>query len=136
MSRLLVFQHVAAEPLGTLDPLIRRRGHRVRFKNYERHPDAQLNTDRYRGLIVPPAHNAAIQVTDSTLLVDWNTADEQATADRAAAAREAARRAAEEGTPELGPIDIVLVVQSLIVLFIAAPPLVRSIFRLKAPTAA
>jgi simple sugar transport system permease protein len=36
---------------------------------------------------------------------------------------------AETGTP----IDIVLVVQSLIVLFIAAPPLVRSIFRLRAP---
>jgi GMP synthase (glutamine-hydrolysing) len=52
MPRLLVFQHVAAEPLGTLDPLIRRRGHRIRFKNFERHPDAQLNTDRYRGLIV------------------------------------------------------------------------------------
>ncbi|MGH8076763.1 MAG: type 1 glutamine amidotransferase [Lysobacter sp.] len=52
MSRLLVFQHVAAEPLGTLDPLIRRRGHRVRFTNFERHPDAQPNTDRYRGLIV------------------------------------------------------------------------------------
>ncbi|HEX6886927.1 MAG TPA: ABC transporter permease [Candidatus Nanopelagicales bacterium] len=33
------------------------------------------------------------------------------------------------------PIDIVLVVQSLIVLFIAAPPLVRRIFRLKAPQA-
>ena len=32
--------------------MIRRRGHRVRFKNFERHPDAQLNTDRYRGLIV------------------------------------------------------------------------------------
>lgn len=31
------------------------------------------------------------------------------------------------------PIDIVLVVQSLIVLFIAAPPLVRAIFRLPAP---
>lgn len=34
------------------------------------------------------------------------------------------------------PIDIVLVVQSLIVLFIAAPPLVRAIFRLPAPDAA
>ncbi|WP_246150161.1 ABC transporter permease [Agromyces intestinalis] len=34
------------------------------------------------------------------------------------------------------PIDIVLVVQSLIVLFIAAPPLVRSIFRLPAPGSA
>lgn len=52
MSCLLVFQHVAAEPLGTLDPLIRRRGHRIRFKNFERHPEAQLNVDRYRGLIV------------------------------------------------------------------------------------
>ena len=31
------------------------------------------------------------------------------------------------------PIDIVLVIQSLIVLFIAAPPLVRSIFRLPDP---
>ena len=28
------------------------------------------------------------------------------------------------------PVDIVLVVQSLIVLFIAAPPLIRAIFRL------
>ncbi|MDO5738830.1 MAG: ABC transporter permease [Ornithinimicrobium sp.] len=33
------------------------------------------------------------------------------------------------------PIDIVLVVQSLIVLLIAAPPLVRSVFRLPAPGA-
>ena len=52
MSRLLVFQHVAAEPLGTLDPLIRRCGHRIRFKNFERHPDARPNTDRYHGLVV------------------------------------------------------------------------------------
>jgi len=52
MPRLLVFQHVAAEPLGTLDPLIRGRGHRIRFANFERHPDAQPNIDRYRGLIV------------------------------------------------------------------------------------
>jgi general nucleoside transport system permease protein len=34
------------------------------------------------------------------------------------------------------PVDIVLVVQSLIVLFIAAPPLVRTIFRLPTPGAA
>lgn len=52
MPRILVFQHVAAEPLGTLDPLIRRRGHRVRFVNFERHPDAEPNIDRYRGLVV------------------------------------------------------------------------------------
>jgi GMP synthase (glutamine-hydrolysing) len=52
MPRLLVFQHVAAEPLGTLDPLIRARGHRIRFHNFERHPEAQPSVDRYRGLIV------------------------------------------------------------------------------------
>jgi len=52
MSRLLVFQHVAAEPLGTLDRLIRRRGHRIRFANFERQPDFEPNVDRYRGLIV------------------------------------------------------------------------------------
>lgn len=52
MSRILVFQHVAAEPLGTLDPLIRRRGHRIRFINFERDPEAQPNVERYRGLVV------------------------------------------------------------------------------------
>lgn len=52
MPRILVFQHVAAEPLGTLDPLIRSRGHRIRFVNFERDPQAQPDVDRYRGLIV------------------------------------------------------------------------------------
>jgi GMP synthase (glutamine-hydrolysing) len=52
MSRILVFQHVAAEPLGTLDPLIRGRGHRIRFVNFDRQPDAEPNVDRYRGLVV------------------------------------------------------------------------------------
>jgi GMP synthase (glutamine-hydrolysing) len=52
MPRLLVFQHVAVEPLGTLDALIRARGHRIRFHNFERQPDAVPEVDRYRGLIV------------------------------------------------------------------------------------
>ncbi|MEZ5545191.1 MAG: gamma-glutamyl-gamma-aminobutyrate hydrolase family protein [Lysobacteraceae bacterium] len=52
MPRILVLQHVAAEPLGTLDPLIRARGHRIRYVNFEREPEAQPNLDRYRGLIV------------------------------------------------------------------------------------
>jgi len=52
MPKILVLQHVAAEPLGTLDPLIRRRGHRVRFVNFERDPHAIPNIDRYRGLVV------------------------------------------------------------------------------------
>ena len=67
MSRLLVFQHVAAEPLGTLDPLIRRRGHRIRFKNFERHPDAQLNVDRYRGLVVLGAVPTRLNALDLKL---------------------------------------------------------------------
>jgi GMP synthase (glutamine-hydrolysing) len=52
MPRILVFQHVAVEPLGTLDALIRARGHRIRFHNFERHPDAEPDVERYRGLIV------------------------------------------------------------------------------------
>jgi GMP synthase (glutamine-hydrolysing) len=52
MPRLLVFQHVAVEPLGTLDALIRARGHRIRFHNFERHPHAEPNVDPYRGLVV------------------------------------------------------------------------------------
>jgi GMP synthase (glutamine-hydrolysing) len=52
MSRLLVFQHVAAEPLGSLHRLIRQRGHRIKFVNFERDPQAVPCMDRYRGLIV------------------------------------------------------------------------------------
>jgi GMP synthase (glutamine-hydrolysing) len=52
MPRLMVFQHVAAEPLGTLHARIRARGHRIRFHNFQRHPDAQPNVDRYHGLVV------------------------------------------------------------------------------------
>ena len=52
MARVLVFQHVAAEPLGTLDPMLRNRGHRLRYVNFNRHPDAQPQVDRYDALIV------------------------------------------------------------------------------------
>lgn len=52
MSRFLVFQHVAAEPAGTLDALLRRRGHRLRFVNFERDPEAQPRVEGYDGLIV------------------------------------------------------------------------------------
>ncbi|WP_029263985.1 MULTISPECIES: DUF499 domain-containing protein [unclassified Microbacterium] len=56
-------------------------------------------TGRYRGLIVPPDHRSALQVTDSTILVDWSKAEEQASAERAAAARDA------EGSTPIGPVD-------------------------------
>ncbi len=52
MARILVFQHVAAEPLGTFDPLIRARGHRIRYLNFSREPDSQPNNQRYDALVV------------------------------------------------------------------------------------
>ncbi len=52
MRRLLVFQHVAHEILGILDPILREAGFRIRYVNFERQPDAKPTLDRYHGLIV------------------------------------------------------------------------------------
>ncbi len=52
MARVLVLQHVAAEPLGVLDPMLRGRGHRIRYVNFARDPDTQPRLDRYQALIV------------------------------------------------------------------------------------
>lgn len=52
MSRLMVFQHVATEPLGTLHARIRARGHRIRFHNFQRDPNARPDIDGYHGLVV------------------------------------------------------------------------------------
>lgn len=48
----MVLKHVAAEPLGLLDPMIRERGHRIRYVNFQRHPDAAPTLDRYQALVV------------------------------------------------------------------------------------
>ncbi len=87
MSRILVFQHVAAEPLGTLDPLIRRRGHRIRFVNFERQPDARPSMDRYRGLVV---------------LGGPMNVDEQASRPHLRTELEVIGQALEQGKPVLG----------------------------------
>ena len=52
MPKILVFQHVAHEILGTLDPLLRDAGFRIKYVNFERHPDAEPNLEGYDGLIV------------------------------------------------------------------------------------
>ena len=52
MAKVLVFQHVPAEPLGTLDPMLRNCGHRIRYVNFHRHPDAHPDVSRYDALIV------------------------------------------------------------------------------------
>ncbi len=62
------------------------------------------DTGRYRGLVVPPDSNASIQVTNSTLLIDAEKAQEQIDSDRAAA-REAAARQTENGVESVGPDD-------------------------------
>ncbi len=50
--KLLVFQHVAFEILGTLNPLLKDAGFRIRYVNYSRHPDAEPNIEGYHGLVV------------------------------------------------------------------------------------
>jgi GMP synthase (glutamine-hydrolysing) len=52
MPRLLVFQHVAHEILGTLDPLLRGSGFRIKYVNFERHPGFEPSLEGYDGLIV------------------------------------------------------------------------------------
>jgi GMP synthase (glutamine-hydrolysing) len=52
MARIIVFQHVAYEPLGTLDPLIRSQKHRIRYVNFGRYPDAIPSIEGYDALII------------------------------------------------------------------------------------
>ncbi len=52
MARLLVFQHVPYEILGTLNPLFKRCGFRIRYVNFGRHPDAEPCLNGYDGLVV------------------------------------------------------------------------------------
>jgi len=52
MGKLLVFQHVPYEILGTFDPLLKNEGFRVRYINFGREPDPEVNIGKYDGLIV------------------------------------------------------------------------------------
>jgi len=52
MRRVLVFQHVAHEILGTLNPLLKSAGFRIRYVNFGRNPDARPSLDGYEGLVV------------------------------------------------------------------------------------
>ena len=52
MKKLLVCQHVAFEILGTLDPLLRGAGFRIRYVNFSREPEARPCLDGYHGVIV------------------------------------------------------------------------------------
>jgi GMP synthase (glutamine-hydrolysing) len=52
MKKLLVFQHIAHELLGTLNPMLKRAGFRIRYVNFARHSDARPSLDGYDGLVV------------------------------------------------------------------------------------
>lgn len=87
MRKLLVFQHVATEPLGTLDPLFRRAGFRIRYVNYERRPEHAVDVRRYDGLVVLGGPMAADETDVYPHLLDE---------------RAAIRDAIERETPVLG----------------------------------
>ncbi len=52
MRNILVLQHVAHEILGTLNPLLKKQGFRIRYVNFGRDPNATPSLDGYFGLIV------------------------------------------------------------------------------------
>jgi GMP synthase (glutamine-hydrolysing) len=52
MRKLLVFQHVPLEPLGTLNRQFKDAGFRIRYLNFDRQPDARIDPSRYHGLVV------------------------------------------------------------------------------------
>lgn len=52
MRKILVCQHVGHEVLGTLDPLFRDRGFRIRYANFGRFPDLKPDLEGYAGLVV------------------------------------------------------------------------------------
>ena len=54
MSRpkILVFQHVPYEPLGTLDPLLKQAGFRIRYVNFGRDAGQRPSLEKYAALIV------------------------------------------------------------------------------------
>lgn len=50
--KILVFQHVPYEPLGTLDPLLKESGFRIRYVNFGREPESRPALEKYEALIV------------------------------------------------------------------------------------
>lgn len=50
--KILVFQHVPYEPLGTLDPLLKEAGFRIRYVNFGRDPESRPRLSGYEALII------------------------------------------------------------------------------------
>lgn len=52
MKKILVCQHVPHELLGTLNPLLKKSGFRIRYVNFGRHPHLKPSLAGYDGLII------------------------------------------------------------------------------------
>ncbi|MBX3021575.1 MAG: type 1 glutamine amidotransferase [Bdellovibrionales bacterium] len=52
MRKIMVFQHVAHELLGTLNPMLKAAGFRIRYVNFGRHPDFVPSLEGYNGLVI------------------------------------------------------------------------------------
>ena len=52
MAKILVFQHVAHEPLGILDPMLRAAKHRIKYVNFYRDSESCPSIEKYAALIV------------------------------------------------------------------------------------
>ena len=70
MQKLLVCQHVPFEILGTLNPLLREAGFRMRYVNFGRHPDARPGLDGYSGLVILGGPMSAYEVEHGHLATE------------------------------------------------------------------
>jgi GMP synthase (glutamine-hydrolysing) len=61
MRKILVFQHVPVEPLGTLNRQFKQAGFRIRYVNFDREPGGRVDVERYHGLVVLGGPMAADQ---------------------------------------------------------------------------
>lgn len=52
MRKIMVLQHVGHEPLGTLNPMLKDAGFRIRYVNFGRHPHSEPHLESYSGLII------------------------------------------------------------------------------------
>lgn len=66
MRKVLVFQHVANEILGTLNPALKQQGLNIRYVNFERDPGATPSVEKYNGLIVLGGHMGVYEADQYT----------------------------------------------------------------------
>ncbi len=52
MKKVLVFQHVPHEILGTFHPLLKKARFRIRYANFGRHPNLKIDPTSYDGIVI------------------------------------------------------------------------------------